>query len=237
MASVSSLNCKEPGACYSPRMHPQTHLFSILAIICLLLSPLIRAQENPQSDPDLKEMLKQAQEMQKQANELQKQNATSPDKKKKLAEMLSQAKEEEARQEEQERREKEKLQAALKKQLEAPGPIVLPNWTPATPQFKAAGAPTRRIVEDEVRIVQTGTSSLTPEKLADSWEAAAVAANNINHSRSNNNVNGNITMIMFLSTRTDPVQEVKLEASREPGSKTTQVEISSPLPKPDIESE
>jgi type I site-specific restriction-modification system R (restriction) subunit len=182
-------------------------------------------------------MLKQAQEMQKQANELQKQNATSPDKKKKLAEMLSQAKEEEARQEEQEKREKEKLQAALKKQLEAPGPVVLPNWTPATPQFKAAGAPTRKIVDDEVRIVQTGTSSLTPEKLADSWEAAAVAANNINHSRSNNNVNGKITMIMFLSTRTDPVQEVKLEASREPDSKITQVEISSPLPKPDIESE
>jgi uncharacterized membrane protein len=218
-------------------MHPKTRLFSILAIICLLLAPLIRAQENPPSDPHLKEMLKQAQEMQKQANELQKQNATSPDKKKKLAEMLSQAKEEEARQEEQEKREKEKLQAALKKQLEAPGPVVLPNWTPATPQFKAAGAPTRKIVDDEVRIVQTGTSSLTPEKLADSWEAAAVAANNINHSRSNNNGNGKITMIMFLSTRTDPVQEVKLEASREPDSKITQVEISSPLPKPDIESE
>jgi hypothetical protein len=114
---------------------------------------------------------------------------------------------------------------------------VLPNWTPATPQFKAGGAPTRKIVDDEVRIVQTGTSSLTPEKLADSWEAAAVAANNINHSRSNNNVNGKITMIMFLSTRTDPVQEVKLEASREPDSKITQVEISSPLPKPDSESE
>jgi uncharacterized membrane protein len=218
-------------------MHPQTRLFSILAIICLLLAPLIRAQENPPSDPHLKEMLKQAQEMQKQANELQKQNATSPDKKKKLAEMLSQAKEEEARQEEQEKREKEKLQAALKKQLEAPGPVVLPNWTPATPEFKAAGAPTRKIVDDEVRIVQTGTSSLTPEKLADSWEAAAVAANNLNHGRSNNNVNGKITMIMFLSTRTDPVQEVKLEASREPDSKITQVEISSPLPKPDIESE
>jgi hypothetical protein len=218
-------------------MHPQTRLFSILAIICLLLAPLIRAQENPPSDPHLKEMLKQAQEMQKQANELQKQNATSPDKKKKLAEMLSQAKEEEARQEEQEKREKEKLQAVLKKQLEAPGPVVLPNWTPATPQFKAGGAPTRKIVDDEVRIVQTGTSSLTPEKLADSWEAAAVAANNLNHGRSNNNVNGKITMIMFLSTRTDPVQEVKLEASREPDSKITQVEISSPLPKPDIESE
>jgi hypothetical protein len=44
-------------------------------------------------------------------------------------------------------------------------------------------------------------------------------------------------MILFLTTCTDPRQEVELEASREPDSKITQVEISSPLPKPDIESE
>ena len=175
--------------------------------------------------------------MQKEAKELQKQNPASQDTKKKLADMLSQAKEEEARQELQEQREKEKLQAALKKQLEAPGPIVLPDWTPSTPEFKAAGAPTRKIVEDEVRIVQTGTSSLTPEKIADSWQAAAAAANNLNQSLNKISVNGKITRILFLSTRTDPRQEVELEASREPDSKITQVEISSPLPKPDIESD
>jgi hypothetical protein len=218
-------------------MHPQTRLFSIFVVSCLFFAPHIRAQENPLNDPDLKEMLKEAQEIQKEAKELQKQNPTSPDTKKKLAEMLSQAKEEEARQEEQEKREKEKLQAALKKQLEAPGPIVLPDWTPATPDFKAAGAPARKIVEDEVKIVRTGTSSLTPEKIADSWQAAAATANNLNQSLNKINVNGKITRILFLSTRTDPRQEVELEASREPDSKITQVEISSPLPKPDIESE
>jgi hypothetical protein len=218
-------------------MHPQTRLFSILAISCLLFAPLLRAQENPLNDPDLKEMLKEAQEMQKEAKELQKQNPTAPDRKKKLAEMLSQTKEEEARQEEQEKREKEKVQIALKKQLEAPGPIVLPDWTPATPEFKAAGVPARKIVDDEVKIVQTGTSSLTPEKIADSWQAAATATNNLNQSLNKINVNGKITRILFLSTRTDPRQEVELEASRQPDSKITQVEISSPLPKPNIESE
>jgi DNA repair exonuclease SbcCD ATPase subunit len=218
-------------------MHPQIRLFSIFVISCLLFAPHLRAQDNPLNDPDLKDMLKQAQEMQNEAKELQKQNPTSQDKKKKLAEMLSQAKEEETRQEEQEKREKEKLQAALKKQLEAPGPVVLPDWTPATPEFKAAGAPARKIVDDEVRIVQTGTSSLTPEKLADSWAAAATAANNLNQSMNKISVNGKITRILFLSTRTDPRQEVELEASREPDSKITQVEISSPLPKPDIGSE
>jgi hypothetical protein len=218
-------------------MHPQIRLFSTFVISCLLFAPHLRAQDNPLNDPDLKDMLKQAQEMQNEAKELQKQNPTSQDKKKKLAEMLSQAKEEEARQEDQEKREKEKLQAALKKQLEAPGPIVLPDWTPATPEFKPAGPAARKIVDDEVRVVQAGTSSLTPEKIADSWQAAANTANNLNQSLNKISVNGKNTRILFLSTRTDPRQEVELEASREPDGKITQVEISSPLPKPNIESE
>jgi len=51
------------------------------------------------------------------------------------------------------------------------------------------------------------------------------------------NVNGKITRILFRSTRTNPGQEVELEASREKDSKVTQVAISSPPPKPDIGSE
>jgi len=211
--------------------------YSILVVVCFLFAGALRAQDNPLNDPDLKEMLKEAEKMQKEAGELQKQNPTSPDAKKKLAELEAQAKEEAARQELEEKREKEKLQAALKKQLDAPGPVVLPDWTPATPQFKASGAPEKKIVDDEVRIVQTGESSLTPKQLADGWEAAAVAAKNLNHGRNNISVNGKLTTIMFLSTRTDPVQEVKLEASREPGGKITEVEISSPLPKPEIQTE
>ncbi len=218
-------------------MHSQARLISILLVICLLFAPHVFAQEDSLNDPDLKDLLKQAEEMQKQAKELQKQNPTLQDTKKKLADMLSQAKEEEARQEEQEKREKEKLQAALKKQLEAPGPVALPKWTPTTPEFKAAGPPTRKIVDEEVRIVQTGTSSIPPEKIADIWQATATAANNLNQSLNKISVNGKITRILFLSTRTDPRQEVELEASREPDAKITQVEISSPLPKPNIDTE
>ncbi len=210
---------------------------SLLVIISVLFVSGLRAQDdNSLNDPDLKDLLKQAAEMQKKAGELQK-NPTSLDTKEKLAEMEAAAKEEATRQEQEETREKEKLQATLKKQLEAPGPVTLPDWTPAAPEFKATGAPARKIVNDEVRIVQTGTSSLTPEKIADSWQAAANAANNLNQSLNKINVNGKITRILFLSTRTDPRQEVELEASREPDGKITQIEISSPLPKPDIESE
>ena len=89
-----------------------------------------------------------------------------------------------------------------------------------------------------MRIVQTGTSLLTPEQLADSWESATIVKEkNLSRSRNNLNVNGKITRILFLSTQTAPVERVELEASREPNSKVTQVEISSPLPMPDIETE
>ena len=181
------------------------------------------------NDPDLQQLLKQAQEIQK--------NTGSQDAKKKLSDLEAMAEKQVAEQEQQEKNEKEQLRAALKKQLDAPGPVTLPDWTPATPEFKPAGKPAKKIVDEEVKIVQTGTSSLTPEKIADNWQAAANAANNLNQSLNKMNVNGKITRLLFLSTRTDPRQEVELEASREPESKTTQVEISSPLPKPDIGSE
>jgi hypothetical protein len=205
-------------------------------VVWLLLAASVPAQDNPMNDPDLQQLLKQAQEMQNNARDLQK-SPGSADTRKKLADMEAMAKEQVAQQEQEEKDEKEKLQAALKKQLDAPGPIAFPDWMPATSEFKPAGKPTKKLVDEEVKIVQTGSSSLTPEKIAENWQAAATAANNLNQSLNKMNVNGKITRILFLSTRTDPRQEVELEASREPDSKVTQVEISSPLPKPEVGSE
>lgn len=206
-------------------------------VVWLLVAASVRAQDNPLDDPDLQQLLKQAQEMQKGARELQK-NSGSLNTRKKLADMEAMAKQEATRQEQEEKQEKEELQAALKKQLDAPGPVAFPDWMPVTPDFKPAGKPAKKLVDEKVKIVQTGTSSLTPEQLADSWESAPVVAEkNLNRGRNDINVNGRITRIMSLSTQSDPLQEVKLEASREPNSKVTQVEISSPLPKPDTGSE
>jgi len=212
------------------------YLPTSVLVVWLLFATSARAQDNPLEDPDLQQLLKQAQEMQKNTRDIQK-SPGSPDTRKKLADMEAMAKEQAAQQEQEEKDEKEKLQAALKKQLEAPGPVAFPDWTPVTPEFKPAGKPAKKLVDEEVKIVQTGTSSLTPEKIAESWQAAAAAANNLNQSLNKMNGNGKITRILFLSTRTDPRQEVELEASREPDSKVTQVEISSPLPKPEIGSE
>ena len=216
---------------------PLKYFPTSVLVVWLLFATSARAQDNPLEDPDLQQLLKQAQEMQKNARDLQK-SPGSPDTRKKLADMEAMAKEQAAQQEQEEKDEKEKLQAALKKQLEAPGPVVFPNWTPVTPEFKPAGKPTKKLVDEEVKIVQTGTSSLTPDQLADSWESATVVKEkNLSRGRNNLNVNGKITRILSLSTQTDPVEKVELEASREPNSKVTQVEISSPLPKPKIASE
>jgi hypothetical protein len=213
-----------------PRRMYLKQLPIVMLVAWLLFAASVCAQDNPMDDPDLQQLLKQAQEMQK--------NSGSLDTRKKLADMGAMAKQEAARQEQEEKDEKEKLQAALKKQLDVPGLVAFPDWTPVTPEFKPAGKPAKKLVDEEVRIVQTGTSSLTPEQLADSWESATVVKEkNLNRSRNNLNVNGKITRILFLSTQTDPVERVELEASREPNSKVTQVEISSPLPKPDVGSE
>ena len=220
---------------YPRRMHLKYLPTSVL-VVWLLFATSARAQDNPLEDPDLQQLLKQAQEMQKNTRDIQK-SPGSPDTRKKLADMEAMAKEQAAQQEQEEKDEREKLQAALKKQLEAPGPVAFPDWTPVTPEFKPAGKPAKKLVDEEVKIVQAGTSSLTPEKIAESWQAAAAAANNLNQSLNKMNVNGKITRILFLSTRTDARQEVELEASREPDSKVTQVEISSPLPKLEIGSE
>lgn len=201
--------------------------------VWFLLAASVGAQDNPMDDSDLQQLLKQAQEMQKNARDLQK-NSRSRDTRKNLADLEAMAKEQASQQEQEEKREEGELQAALKKQLEASGPVALPDWTPVTPEFKPAGKPTKKIVDEQVKIVQAGTSSLTPEKTAESWQTAVTAANNLNQSLNKLNVNGKITRILFLSTRTDPRQEVELEASREPDSKVTQVEISSPLPKPEV---
>ena len=133
-------------------------------------------------DPDLQQLLKQAQEMQKNSDRRIAGEKTCRD--------GSDGKTGSGEQEQEEKDEKEKLQAALKKQLDAPGPVAFPDWTPVTPEFKPAGKPAKKVVDEEVKIVQTGTSSLTPEKIAESWQAAAAAANNLNQSLNKMNVNG-----------------------------------------------
>ncbi|MGZ5552167.1 MAG: hypothetical protein ACXWHF_00865, partial [Chthoniobacterales bacterium] len=132
----------------------------LVVALCLAAAPILRPQDNPLNDPDLQKMLKQAQELQKSSTPVK-----LSDLQKKAAEMEAEAKKEEARQDAKEK-------AALQAQLAAPEPKGLPDWTPLTPQFAPAGTPVKKIDEGQVKIIQSGTSALTPKELGDAWEAA-----------------------------------------------------------------
>ena len=95
-------------------------------------------------------------------------------------------------------------------------------------QLHAAGL---TVVDDQVRVIQTGTSSVSPEEILKAWEAA-VADKPLNHFYNRGTSNGNVSNRLDVSTRTDPVQKVRLEARRGVGEKITQVTISLELPKP-----
>jgi hypothetical protein len=174
----------------------------------LTLSPLANAQE---SDPDLDKALKQAEEQSKRMG------IKMPDVKAQLAEV-----------EQDEAKEK----AALQKQLEAPGPVALPDWAPKVPQFTADGPARKKLIYDQVKIVVTGTSPLTPAELGDAWDAARTEK--MNRTRNNNSSNETKSVMLELTLR-DTDQKVRLEATRAPAEKITHISVSSPLPKPDEE--
>ena len=180
-------------------------------VISLTLPVFLRAED---PDKDVDDAINQATEAAKKVG------VKVPDVKKQLKEVD---------------KEEAKEKAALRKQLEAPGPVKLPDWTPKVPQFNVESPATKKIVDDEVDIVQTGTSPLTPAELGDSWEAAK--GDKLNSSRSNNSINNTKTVFIYLYTRGEPHEKVVLEATRAPEEKITHVKISSPLPKPEIEDE
>jgi hypothetical protein len=199
----------------------------LFAIGCLFTLPIQGQDDDLLKDPDLQEALKQAKELEKQSG---------PEKSTKMSDLKKQADEILAEQKREEEKEKAGLRKRLEKQLAERGPVAFPDWTPATPEFKPSSSPKRKIVEDEVKLVQTGTSSLPPREILAAWEAA-VADKPLNHFNNDITVNGSVTTRIDISSRADAVQKVILEARRAPDEKITQVIISSPLPKPSDEGE
>ena len=192
-----------------PAMKSRLFVFVSLIIASFLLTPFLPAQD---TDKDVDDAIQEATESAK------KMGVKMPDVKKQIEEV---------------NKEEAKEKAALQKQLEASGPVALPDWTPKVPQFKPAGPVSKKIVGDEVDIIQTGTSPLTPAELGDNWEAAK--GDKLNSSRTNGSYNDTKVVTIYLSTRQEPLQSVVLEAKRSPEDKITHVTISSPLPKPEVE--
>lgn len=184
-----------------PAMKSRLFVFGSLIIASFLLTPFLPAQDNHK---DVDDAIQEATESAKKMGV------------KKQTEEVN--------------KEETKEKAALQKQLEAPGPVALSDWTPKVPQFKPAGSVSKKIVGNEVDIIQTGTSPLTPAELGDNWETAK--GDTLNSSRTNGSYNDTKVVTIYLSTRQEPLQSVVLEARRAPEDKITQVTVSSPRPSP-----
>ena len=96
---------------------------SLLALFSsLVLTPLLHAQDDKEVDEAVQQATDAAKKM----------GVKMPDVKQQLEEID---------------KEEAKEKAALQKQLEAPGPVALPDWTPKVLQFKPAGPATKKIVD------------------------------------------------------------------------------------------
>ena len=125
--------------------------------------------------------------------------------------------------------EEAKKKAAVQKLVDEKGPATFPDWTPRVPEFKPAGPPARKLVDGEARIVQTGTSPLSPEAIADEWDKFANPK--FSHERTGSEINHNVDLFVTYR-RGEDNSEVKLEVERKAGAKITHVTISSPIPMP-----
>jgi len=129
-----------------------------------------------------------------------------------------------------EAKEKEKAKSKVQAALNAPGPVVFPDWTPKIPEFTPAGPITKKVVDDVAQIVQTGTSPVTPVALADAWEKFKNDKYQLSRTRSN--INGTITQTVTFRESEEPHQEVTMEATREPREEITHVTVFASLPTP-----
>ncbi len=211
--------------------------FVLLALLAIGLSQgkSLRGQDEKETpDPDLKEMMDMANQMQKEATEMQKTNPSlNPGKKKSMAELQAQAAQQMAEMQKQEKAQKEKQDAALKKQLATSGPAVFPDWAPKMPEMKPDGPVTRKIIDEQVCTVVSGSSTLTPAQLGDAWEKEK--SDKVNIGRSNNVINDLKQVIIYVHPRDDSDKLVRMEAERRADETVTRVTITSPLPKPDVE--
>src|SRR5256886_5369071 len=125
---------------------------------------------------------------------------------------------------------KEEAKAKVQAAISAPGLVAFPDWTPKIPEFTPAGPAAKKVVDDVLQIVQTGTSPLTPVALADAWEK--FKNDKYQFSRMRSNINKTITQTVTFRELEEPHQEVTMEATREPREEITHVTLSAPLPTP-----
>jgi hypothetical protein len=125
--------------------------------------------------------------------------------------------------------EEAKQKAAAQAVVDAKGPTSFPDWTPQVPQFTPSGPPARKLVDGEPKVIQIGTSSLSPEALCDAWDKFSNPK--FSHERTGSEINHSADLFVSFRNGEDG-SAVKMEAERKAGAKITHVTISSPLPVP-----
>jgi len=128
-----------------------------------------------------------------------------------------------------EAKEEAKKAAEAQAAVNAKGPAELPAWTPTVPQFTASGPAARKVVDGEPRIVQVGTSPLTPEALADAWDTFKKPT--FSHERTGSQINDSADLSVTFRNGDDGT-EVKMEVERKADGKVTHVTLSSPIALP-----
>src|SRR5207302_6119012 len=187
-------------------------LFFVIALTVVTTVPVL-AQED-----DIDAAMKKALE-----------NANKPASKADMKKLEQQAKAQMDQMEVENKAEEAKQKAAAQAVVDAKGPTAFPDWTPQVPQFTPSGPPARKLVDGEPKVIQTGTSPLSPEALCDAWDKFKNPK--FSHERGGSEINRNADLYVSFRNSEDNT-EVKMEAERKAGAKVTHVTISSPLTVP-----
>ena len=156
-------------------------------------------------------------------------NANKPASKADMKKLEQQAKAQMDQMEAENKAEEAKQKAAAQAVVDAKGPTSFPDWTPQVPQFTPAGGPARKLVDGEPKVIQTGTSPLSPEALCDAWDKFTNPK--FSHERGGSEINHSADLYVSYRNNEDNTT-VRLEAERKAGAKITHVTLSSPLPVP-----
>jgi hypothetical protein len=186
------------------------HLFPAVALVLITTIPTFA------QDDDIDAAMKKAME-----------NMNKPASKADMKKLEQQAKAQMDQMEAENKADEAKQKAAAQAVVDAKGPTSFPDWTPQLSQFTPSGPPARKLVDGEPKIIQTGTSSVSPEALCDAWDKFANPK--FSHERGGSEINHNADLYVSYRNNEDNAT-VKMEAERKAGAKVTQVTISSPLP-------
>src|SRR5438128_2914959 len=187
-------------------------LFFVIALTVVTTVPVL-AQED-----DINAAMKKAME-----------NANKPASNADMRKLEQQAKAQNDQMEAENKAEDAKQKAAAQAVVDAKGPTSFPDWTPQVPQFTPSGPPARKLVDGEPKVIQIGTSPLSPEALCDAWDKFSNPK--FSHERTGSEINHSADLFVSFRNGEDNT-EVKMEAERKAGAKVTHVTISSPLPVP-----